>query len=111
MSGTSPHSPSSPSGRHYPTRTVGIIKNHALSHRQVPLVFSERHLIPESFQAQHRAQDYRRWLRHYQGASGTLLELGIYPLADHEIQLEFSADTDREVLEELFGNDARALHE
>jgi hypothetical protein len=37
--------------------------------------------------------------------------LHLFHCPDHNIQLEFSADTDREVLEELFGNDARALNE
>jgi len=77
MSGTSPHSPSSPNGRHYPTRTVGIIKNHALSHR----LGIERKIIDAGFDI------------------------------IKERQMEFSADSDREVLEELFGNDSRALND
>ncbi|KIM28733.1 hypothetical protein M408DRAFT_329192 [Serendipita vermifera MAFF 305830] len=77
MSGTSPHSPSSPANAKYPTRTVGIIKNHALKHRHT----IERLLI---------------------GAGLDIIK---------ERQMEFSADSDREVLEELFGNDAAALTE
>ncbi|PVF95618.1 hypothetical protein CPB86DRAFT_787859 [Serendipita vermifera] len=78
MSGTSETSPhSSPNGHRHLTRTVGIIKNHALKHRMT----IERRIIDSGFDIV------------------------------KERQMEFSPDSDREVLEELFGNDASALTE
>ncbi|KAG8817042.1 hypothetical protein FRC17_000080 [Serendipita sp. 399] len=75
MSGTSPAFPSSPNGHPYPTRTVGIIKNHALKHR----LTIERRIVDAGFDI------------------------------IKERQMEFSPESDHEVLEELFGNDAAGL--
>jgi len=87
------HSFSSPRGRM--TRTVAIIKNHALEHR----FEIERRIQEASFEV-------RRFLPvcHRSHAD-----------SEHEIlkerQLEFDTETDPETLEELFGEDAHSLAE
>ena len=101
MSGTShPESAQAPSIVLPSPRTVGFIKHHALKHRSVSysqIRFHQPPLTDGSRRACRLTMERR------------LVDAGFAIVKER--QMQFSPDSDRDMLEELFGNDAAALGE
>ena len=81
-------------------RTVGFIKHHALKHRCVPYsrTGARRPPLTDHILPPCRLTIERR-----------LVDAGFAIVKER--QMQFSPDSDRDMLEELFGNDAAALAE
>ena len=102
MSGTSPadlaysNAPHEDDNRSNPTRTLAIIKTHALQHR----LAIERRILEASFEV--RLSTSARLKRSLTDLCAKIVK---------ERQMEFDTSSDQDFLQELFGRDVESLFE
>ena len=105
MAGSSPassHTHHEDDNRANPTRTLAIIKHHALQHR----LAIERRILEASFEARHLYTLHSSC----PFIDFIFMEKIIIQIVK-ERQMEFDTDSDHEFLQELFGRDADSLFE